>query len=408
MVEVVVVQVIKRLRVLLLLVAMALLLFVIWLVLHCLDWGSWPLVHLSESRNVSTRAAIKAHFQTGDVPSQSDFYDLIDSLAHASEDGLQNFVNVKTKYGALGDGSTDDTIAIQAAIDAQTAIYFPPGNYIASNLTITTDGTMLLGAGQQSKITMKSGSTGALIEGSTNKLQIENMAFAGGSGSYKSTASSAANRSALSIASQVDSVLSKLTISGFDKYGIVNNDSARDQASHLRLTDINIFNCWTGVLLTQYAEYMSANSLSCKNCYIGVELTAGNVTIANSQFVNCGVGLWVRKNGNGNNGHGNVNGCLLNHCTTPIWCDNVENGFNFIGCNLFEGLIILDVCKGVNITNGVIDCDEIRMSGGLRNYVRHNYVPAGYANTITHNYGAVTDDTILEGNYKADGTSWGP
>lgn len=49
--------------------------------------------------------------------------------------------NVKA-YGAKGDGSTNDTAAIQAAIDAAIAqgvqdIYFPPGNYVASGLTNT-------------------------------------------------------------------------------------------------------------------------------------------------------------------------------------------------------------------------------------------------------------------------------
>ena len=57
-------------------------------------------------------------------------------------------VNVKD-YGAVGDGVTDDTAAIQAAVDAGTVIYFPTGIYVVDpttgvevkgGLTITGDG----------------------------------------------------------------------------------------------------------------------------------------------------------------------------------------------------------------------------------------------------------------------------
>lgn len=37
-------------------------------------------------------------------------------------------INVKD-YGAVGDGETDDTAAIVAAMQAGSTLYFPPGTY---------------------------------------------------------------------------------------------------------------------------------------------------------------------------------------------------------------------------------------------------------------------------------------
>jgi hypothetical protein len=59
-------------------------------------------------------------------------------------------VSVKD-FGAVGDGVTDDTAAIQAAIDANSGktIYFPPATYkITSTITINTSSTRLMTDGQ--------------------------------------------------------------------------------------------------------------------------------------------------------------------------------------------------------------------------------------------------------------------
>jgi hypothetical protein len=65
---------------------------------------------------------------------------------------VTEWLNVKTVFGAAGNGSTDDTAAIQAAISlAETAnggVYAPPGTYkITAPLTVTAPFT-LLGAGE--------------------------------------------------------------------------------------------------------------------------------------------------------------------------------------------------------------------------------------------------------------------
>jgi hypothetical protein len=59
--------------------------------------------------------------------------------------------NVK-QYGAKGDGTTNDTTAIQNAINASSgALYFPAGSYLVNQLTLK-EGLILYGAGPQATI----------------------------------------------------------------------------------------------------------------------------------------------------------------------------------------------------------------------------------------------------------------
>ena len=53
-------------------------------------------------------------------------------------------------FGAVGDGMVDDTLAIQAALTAATAVYLPPGTYRVSNTITVGYGRTLHGAGQSS------------------------------------------------------------------------------------------------------------------------------------------------------------------------------------------------------------------------------------------------------------------
>lgn len=87
-----------------------------------------------------------------------------------------------TQFGATGDGTTDDTDAVQAAIDAASGIvWFPAGTYLCSGLT-GASGVILRGAGAtQSIIKVKPGTaeTNLLNLSGTTDVTIEHLGFDG-------------------------------------------------------------------------------------------------------------------------------------------------------------------------------------------------------------------------------------
>lgn len=77
-------------------------------------------------------------------------------------------LNVKD-YGAVGNGTNDDTAAIQAALDAVPeggrAVYLPAGRYkVTSTLRVTRDGTMLYGDGTGNRSGATQASNGSRLE----------------------------------------------------------------------------------------------------------------------------------------------------------------------------------------------------------------------------------------------------
>jgi hypothetical protein len=102
------------------------------------------------------------------------------------ESKLQDVVSVKD-FGAVGDGVTDDTVAIQAAINAvlpRGSLFFPEGIYLTGSITVDTAGTLSLikltgvgGSGDGSIIKVKAGTVGNLFTFVDSTSTVHELSF---------------------------------------------------------------------------------------------------------------------------------------------------------------------------------------------------------------------------------------
>jgi len=71
------------------------------------------------------------------------------ALTRTSNDKLSDIVSVKD-FGAIGDGLTDDTIAIQNALSAHDSVFLPEGEYLVTTSITLGERKTLTGSGQKS------------------------------------------------------------------------------------------------------------------------------------------------------------------------------------------------------------------------------------------------------------------
>ena len=310
-------------------------------------------------------------------------------------------------YGAVS-GAPDNTAAIQAALNASRNVFIPPGTWIASNLSVALSNTRIFGVGRASVLQQLTGATGALLTTGANAIELESLdLFGGNTGSYAGTASSPANRTGLSIQTQLNSSIRNCTIRGFANYGLLMADTTRDRLAHLKISDSAFYANWTNIQLgNEFAEYLKLVNVDVFYGRFGLVIASGNIQISNSKITDNGIGVYVLGTAIGNNAHGSVDGCLINHNSVySIWCVDVTNGFAFTGCNVFDGDINLQRSSGVNINEGIIDVNNYYLEGGARNYIRDNFIVGSYTNTVNHNYNGFADNTLLIDNYKGAGTA---
>lgn len=105
------------------------------------------------------------------------------AVTRTSTDKFTDMISIKD-FGAIGDGLTDDTLAIQQALAAHDNVYVPPGSYIVSS-TITLDNNQsLIGAGTSSVLAASNNSFN-VIEMPGKQATLQSLKITGGDAAVK-------------------------------------------------------------------------------------------------------------------------------------------------------------------------------------------------------------------------------
>lgn len=222
---------------------------------------------------------------------------------------------------AVGDGSADDTEAIQGCIDYAAknggVVYFPYGTYLTEPLTMK-DGVSLFGFDRYStKIVLKGGAAKPLIGGSVANFSIANLTLDGNSGIQAND---------VNVVSIVGTNVLFTNLIIKDGYTLVNYEGA---GGHFQISDVVFGNAVEKCLLT------AGNAdVQCENVVFNQLSAAGGISVmdigTNGGFFNvksiarCNQCIVV-------SGNNNKISAIVENASIPVVDNGLQNNVEIFG-----------------------------------------------------------------------------
>lgn len=279
--------------------------------------------------------------------------------------GLTNQVfSLITDFGAIG--TSDDTTVFQAAFYSGKPLIIPPGKYIVSNLQLTNNIRVL---GYGSAISMKSGSTGYLLDQGLGNTNVWLEGFTLDGGSYNQNwQSNSANRNGLRALTQSgNSALVNINCTGFEGQGFYFDGTTNLNNTYkelpIVLSGLKSVSCYYGFYTISLsssidAEYINFDNCVGMRCMVAFGIFSGNVQATGGEATGNNIG--VTSGGGNNPAHGIFTSVTLNHNQAPIALFGFNNGFIFNSCNILGGGgVLLSNVSGVEISGGYFDPDTV-------------------------------------------------
>jgi hypothetical protein len=273
------------------------------------------------------------------------------------------YYNVK-QYGAKGDGTTDDTAAIQAAISAASTggvIFLPVGSYLISTpLTLSVANTALMGVGFGSTIIASSSFSGAqMILCSAANTGVFDLALQGGP---STTYSSNPAINCIQITGAINVQIQGLLISSVNGWAIQSTATSGQANLYLFVTGVRVTSCAQGIHTLGVAGSGFAGNQRFLSCVVD-HIQAGDCYLfEDTNDVLCQNIFGTTSAGSGNVLH--IKGQCAAYCIqgidlglypgpstgATVLIETSTNGFPNL--NFIEGGIIQSGSAGVSITGG--------------------------------------------------------
>lgn len=280
----------------------------------------------------------------------------------------QFYTNVKAS-GAQGNGTTDDTAAIQKAINAAGVnggkVFLPPGTYnISTPLNVTANAVLIEGCGPGATIIqLTAGFVGAaaiLVTGA-NDFQIRNLAIQAISSTYSSNPAA----DGVKVAHSNRPIIEDLIILNLNGYGVQVISDATGDSLYPIIEGIHLKNCKTGIHLQGTASsdgLMNAvvSDIIAENIQAGDGVLIEdvvNITADNFQGNTIATGNALHIKGASQNIFvANVDmGALVSGAASPTAVCLVETGTNGSPSNVnIENALFFGGLTGASVTAGTL------------------------------------------------------
>lgn len=269
---------------------------------------------------------------------------------YKSDLGVNNYVTPE-QYGAVGDGSTDDSTAINNAIASGIPVYFGQKNYRVNSTITTTDNTYLFGSGSGSIISTTANI--AIITIGGIMATIENLQLLGsGSGASQNGITAVGNGSFNLYrygTKVINCFFNDLGNAGMYTTNTIGNSSGSEHQGTYYAVNCRAFSCSVGYFMDTRGEYNIFVNCLADNNTTGVRFNGGNNSWTGGNIVDNTTNVVI---GSGtNDGHGVITGAKINHGGSNVTCTSTATGFAFVGCEIVAGSITLTSCTDIRFYN---------------------------------------------------------